>query len=120
MDIIFIREFRCDAWVGVYDWEQLRAQPLEIDIEIAMQSEAAGTSDKLKDTIDYGRVVEVVRATLAREKFKLLEALAERVCAILIRDLGAPQVKFSVAKINHMAGVKRMGVCITRTAAAVH
>jgi dihydroneopterin aldolase len=41
MDTIFIREFRVDAWVGIYEWEKQRAQTLEMEIEI---SPSAGSS----------------------------------------------------------------------------
>ncbi len=111
---IFIRDFRCDAWIGVYDWEQAGPQTLELSIEYGLPSNTAGQTDKLTDTIDYGRVVEQVRTTLAVEKFKLMEALVERIAHIVMVDLGAPWVRISAAKINHVKGVGRLGVTITR------
>jgi 7,8-dihydroneopterin aldolase/epimerase/oxygenase len=113
LDHIFIREFRCEAWIGVYEWEQLRAQVLEFDIEVGLPGVTAAQSDKLVDTIDYGEVVRQVQQTLSQEKFQLLEALAEQVAALVL-SLGAPWVRVNVAKINHIAGVKRMGVAIRR------
>ena len=35
MDTIFIREFRVDAWVGIYDWEKAIRQPVILDLELA-------------------------------------------------------------------------------------
>jgi 7,8-dihydroneopterin aldolase/epimerase/oxygenase len=114
MNQIFIREMRADAWVGVYDWEQLRPQTLEFDIDFGVATEKAGASDKLKDTIDYGAVVNRVRAELKDRRFKLLEALAEDLAQILLSEFGAPWVRISVAKLNHVRGVKKLGVVITR------
>jgi len=114
MNQIFIREMRADAWVGVYDWEQLRPQTLEFDIEFGVAHERAGASDKLKDTIDYGAVVNRVRAELKDRRFKLLEALAEDLAQILLTEFGAPWVRISVAKLYHVRGVKMLGVVITR------
>ena len=115
MDIIFIREFRVDAWIGVYEWEQQRPQTLEFDIDIGLDTHRAGASDLIRDTIDYGKVVERVKADLADAKFKLLEALAEHVTQVLFHDFNAQWVKISVAKISHMRGVKKIGVTIARS-----
>ena len=109
-----VREMRADAWVGVYDWEQLRPQTLEFDLEFGVRTEKAGSSDKLKDTIDYGAGVERVRLELKDKRFKLLEALAEDLATILLNEFGAPWVRISVAKLNHVRGVKKLGVVITR------
>ena len=57
MDTIFIREFRVDAWVGVYDWEKQRPQSLEVDIEIGLPAMARRT-ENINDTVNYGEVVE--------------------------------------------------------------
>jgi 7,8-dihydroneopterin aldolase/epimerase/oxygenase len=115
MDLIFIREFRADAWIGVYEWEQQRPQTLEFDIDIGLDAHAAGASDSIRDTIDYGKVIERVRADLAESKFKLLEALAEHVVSVLFKDFNAQWVKISVAKIGHVRGVKKVGVIIARS-----
>jgi dihydroneopterin aldolase len=115
MDIIFIREFRADAWIGVYEWEQQQPQALEFDIDIGLDTHKAGASDSIRDTIDYGKVVERVRADLQTSKFKLLEALAEHIVHVLFHDFNAQWVKISVAKIGHMRGVRKLGVTIARS-----
>jgi 7,8-dihydroneopterin aldolase/epimerase/oxygenase len=116
MDFIFIREFRCEARVGVYDWEQLRPQPLEFDIEVGLPTTVAGHSDRLDDTIDYGSVVNLVRERLADRRFQLLEALAEHIAERILSGFGAPWTRVSIAKIHHVTGVKRMGVSLLRQA----
>jgi len=113
MDIVFIREFRVDAWVGVYDWEKQRAQPLEVDIELGLPDMARRT-ENIHDTVNYGEVVERVRKELAEHKFRLLEALAEHVCGVILAEFHADSVKFSVAKIGHMRGVRKLGVTLER------
>lgn len=115
MDLIFIRECRADAWIGVYEWEQQQPQTLEFDIDIGLDTHTAGASDSIRDTIDYGKVVERLRADLKDARFKLLEALAEHICQVLIRDFSAQWVKVSVAKIGHMRGVRKVGVTIARS-----
>lgn len=114
MDTIFIREFRVDAWVGIYEWEKQRAQTLEMEIEIGIPASDAGHSDNIHDTVHYGEVVERIVAELADRRFKLLEALAEHVCGIVTRDFRAPWVRLSVSKLGHIRNVRKVGVTLER------
>lgn len=118
MDTIFIREFRVDAWVGIYDWEKLRPQTLELEVEIGIPEAGAGTSDDIADTVHYGHVVERFAAELAERRFGLLEALAEHLAGIVTREFRAPWVRLSVAKLGHIRNVRKVGVTIERTRAA--
>ena len=102
MDTIFIREFRVDAWVGIYEWEKQRAQTLEMEIEIGIPGNEVGRTDNIHDTVHYGEVVERIASDLAERKFKLLEALAEHVCGVITTDFKAPWVRLSVAKLGHI------------------
>ena len=114
MDTIFIRELRADAWSGIYEWEKLSPQTLDFNLEIGLDTHVAGGSDNIRDTVDYGKVVERIRSDLKDQHFKLLEALAEHVSQVVLHDFKAQWVKISVAKINHMRGVKMVGVTIAR------
>lgn len=114
MDTIFIREMRAEAWIGIYEWEKLKPQTLDFDLEIGLDTHQAGTSDNIRDTVDYGKVVERIRADLKDQHFKLLEALAEHVAQVVLHDFHAEWIRISVAKIAHMRGVKMVGVTILR------
>jgi len=114
MDTIFIREFRVDAWVGIYEWEKQRAQTLEMEIEIGIPGNGVGRTDNIGDTVHYGEVVERVVKDLSEKKFKLLEALAEHVCDTITGDFRAPWVRVSVAKLGHIRNVRKVGVTLER------
>lgn len=114
MDTIFIREFRVDAWVGIYEWEKQRAQTLELELEIGIPGNEVGRTDNIHDTVNYGEVVERVARELSERKFRLLEALAEHVCGVIIGDYKAPWVRLSVAKLGHIRNVRKVGVTLER------
>lgn len=114
MDVIFIEEFRIDTLVGVYEWERKVPQTIQFDIQIGIPSPDAAQSDELDDTIDYGEVVARIRDSLAVNHFLLLERLVEHVADIIISEFGAPWCRVSVAKLNLIRGVARLGVCIER------
>ena len=114
MDTIFIRELRAEAWIGIYEWEKLKPQTLDFNLDIGVDTHQAGASDNIGDTVDYGKVVERIRADLKDQHFHLLEALAEHIASVVLHDFKAHWIKVSVAKIGHMRGVKLVGVTITR------
>jgi 7,8-dihydroneopterin aldolase/epimerase/oxygenase len=85
-----------------------------MEIEIGIPGPEAGRSDNIQDTVHYGEVVERIVRELAERRFKLLEALAEHVCAIVTGEFGAPWVRLSVAKLGHIRNVRKVGVTLER------
>ncbi|GHU37531.1 7,8-dihydroneopterin aldolase [Betaproteobacteria bacterium] len=115
MDIIFIDEFRIATLIGIYPREQSVPQTLEISLQIGTSTIRAGSSDDIRDTIDYAAVVERLRADLEQRHFHLLEKLAEHVASVVLDDFGAVWTRVSVAKPGVMRGVRRAGVVIERS-----
>ena len=113
MDIIFISDLRLDILIGVYDWEKQVPQKVQLDLEIGLPGRKAG-SDRLGDTIDYAAVVSRIEGTLSESRFGLLEALAEHIAGIVIKEFGSPWVKVSVTKLAPLKNVKRLGATIER------
>ena len=100
--------------MGTYDWEKQRPQTLEMDIEIGIPGNEVGRTDNIHDTVHYGEVVSRITAELAERRFKLLEALAEHICAIITGEFRAPWVRLSVAKLGHIPRVRKVGVTLER------
>jgi dihydroneopterin aldolase len=116
MDTIFLSEIKVETKLGVPKWERMTPQTIVLDIEIAMPHSRACETDAIEDTIDYGAVVARIRQTLAENSFKLVEALAEHVCQLILSEFGAPWVKIKVAKLGVLPGVKALGVITERKA----
>jgi dihydroneopterin aldolase len=84
VDEIQLRGLRVTGTHGVLPEEQVRAQPFEVDVDLSADLASAGSSDSLDDTVDYGAVVSSVAEVVGSERFALLEALAERLCAVVL------------------------------------
>ena len=115
MDIIFLREVRLDARIGIYKREKTITQTVELDLEIALPDDRVFESGKVADTIDYAVVIERVRAVLLEQHYGLVENLAEHVAQILIGEFHAPWVRVSIAKIGAQPNARRVGVAIERS-----
>lgn len=115
MDTIFLSEVKVQTKLGVPAWERMVAQTIILDIEIGYDLTNACKSDAIADTIDYGAVVGRIRETLNEHSFKLVEALAEHVCQLILSEFGALSVKVKVAKPAILLGLKALGVIIERS-----
>jgi len=103
MDIIFLREIRLDARIGIYKREKSITQAVELDLDMALPDDRVFKSGRVADTIDYAVVVERIRAVLA-----------EHVARIILDEFHAPWVRVSIAKIGAQPNARRVGVVIER------
>lgn len=116
MDCLFLRDFRLDLIIGIYEWERQVPQPVRLDLEIGLPQRGAGMSDDVADTIDYGAVAKRVKEVLvhAPQPISLVETVAEKVAAIVRDEFGAPWVRVSVTKFAIVPGVRELGITIER------
>ena len=114
MDTIFISDLKVKTKLGVPTWERMVAQTIILDIEIGYDLSAAGKSDAITDTINYGAVVARIRDTLTEHSFQLVEAIAVHICQLILSEFKAESVKVKVAKPGILAGLKALGVVIER------
>jgi dihydroneopterin aldolase len=100
-DRIELRGLRVAGRVGVLDLERAQDQPLEIDVDLIVDLAAAGASDDLADTVDYGAVCARVAATVGERHVDLLEHLTTRVAnAVLGLDARVAAVDVTVRKLR--------------------
>ena len=116
-DRIELRGLTALGVCGVLPEEQERAQPLEVDVDIVADLTAAGASDDLDDTVDYGAVCELVERVVTTERFHLVERLAGRIAELILSDDRVRGVTVTVRKLRPPVAqiVATSGVRITRT-----
>ena len=114
MDAILIRDLRVEALIGIHRRERHVKQTLSIDLDIGVPGTAVFTSDKVADTIDYEQVALRIRELAASGHFRLVETVADRIAALLLKDFGAPWVKVTASKIGILPNAKFVGVSIQR------
>ena len=99
-DTIEIRGLRVVGTHGVLAEEHERAQPFEVDLDVETDLSAAGASDDLGDTLDYGRLVERTAAVIAGEHHQLLERLAQLIADAVLADERVSGVTVTVRKLR--------------------
>lgn len=99
-DLIELRGLRVVGICGVLPEERERAQPLEVDLDVESDLAAAGGADDLALTVDYGAIAAAVEGVVTGERFGLLEALAERIAAVVLAVPGVDAVTVAVRKLR--------------------
>ncbi len=99
-DVIELRGLRAAGICGALPEEQERPQPLEVDLDVETDLRAAGASDDLAQTIDYGALAAEVERVLTTERFVLLEALAARIAQVVLADERVDAVTVAVRKLR--------------------
>lgn len=97
-DRITISGLSVETRIGVTDKERSRPQDVLIDIDIARDLSAAGSSDMLEDTIDYDGLVTEVAALVRASECNLLERLAVKIADQVAAKQGVSGVTVRVGK----------------------
>ncbi len=92
---VFVRGLRIEAHIGVHAHERGRSQPLILEVEIELDNPRV---ERLSDTINYERVVELAVALAAKGHVDLVEEYAERLGLALLEDPKARRVRVRIDK----------------------
>lgn len=82
-DRIRLTDLRFDAIVGILPSEQVRAQPLVLQIELGLDLTEAGSGD-LSASVDYAAVAEQARFIAQHGRWRLIESLGLALCRWLV------------------------------------
>jgi 7,8-dihydroneopterin aldolase/epimerase/oxygenase len=116
MGIIRIEDMEFYAFHGHYREEQIVGSHFLVDVTMETDTDKAGSSDDLKDTINYQKAYLIVKREMETTSH-LLENIATRIINALYGELkGVIKATVRVSKINPVMGGKigRVSVEITR------
>jgi dihydroneopterin aldolase len=85
-DRIELRGLRVRGHHGVFDHERRDGQDFVLDLVVWTDLAAAGASDDLADTVDYGALAEAAAAVVEGPPRQLIEAVAADVAAVVLDD----------------------------------
>lgn len=88
------------GYYGVSPMEREIGQKLEIDVEYHNDFTKACVTDSLEDTVNYERVYAVVMETVEKNRFNLMETLADAVCSEILRNFSVTRVKTTIRKLT--------------------
>jgi dihydroneopterin aldolase len=116
MGLIRIEDMEFYAFHGHYREEQIVGNHFMVDVAIETDTDQAGKSDELRDTLNYQKAYLVVKREM-ETKSKLLEHIATRILNSLYNELtGIRKATVKVSKLNPVMGgrIGRVSVELTR------
>jgi dihydroneopterin aldolase len=117
-DQIFLRRMEFEGRHGVTEEERAEPQTIELDVELRLDLRAAGHSDDLAQTVDYGDVFEICRAQVEQHTYHLLEGVAEAIATDILGrfpDVGSVVVRAMKPGVPLDGVVELAGVGIERS-----
>jgi len=97
-DKIIINELVIPCIIGVFEHERKEKQNVILTIELAIDTQKAGKTDNLEDTVSYSDIAHEITEMVSNSQFKLLEKFADEVAIICLKDKRIKQVKVHVEK----------------------
>jgi dihydroneopterin aldolase len=98
-DEVFLEGLRFYAYHGVNPEERVQGQRFIVDVRIAADLREAGRTDDLTKTVNYSLVYRRIREIVEGSPRALIEAVAEEIAAMVLRDFAsADSVTVTVRK----------------------
>ena len=111
---VFVRDLELNANIGVYHREKGREQPVRINVDLTVEESDGALEDKLANVVDYGEVVDGIKAILAGGHMNLVETLAESIAEFCLADPRVRVARVRVEKLQVIAEARSVGVEIER------
>tara|TARA_B100001121_G_scaffold121345_1_gene106421 strand:+ start:932 stop:1291 length:360 start_codon:yes stop_codon:yes gene_type:complete len=98
LDKINILNLRLAGKHGVYDFEKKKEGVFELDIFLYLNLRSALLSDNLKDSVDYSKVVKLVKKIFFENDCNLIEYLASKICEGILEKYPIQKVVVKIRK----------------------
>src|SRR3989344_1706973 len=114
MDYLHIDNLLFRAKHGVSTKERRVEQEFAVSVRLGVDVSKAGKTDKLKDTVDYQEVKNIIATVLEGSSRYLVEKLAEEIAGRVLKDGRIKVIEITIRKLEVWDnGVP--GVTIVRT-----
>ena len=111
---IFVRDLVLLAEIGVYRREQGTKQRVRINLDLMVDDPPGPPTDRLRDVVNYAKVVDAVRALVERDRVNLVETLAQQIAEACLVDPRVDRVRVQVEKLDAVTQAGSVGVEIER------
>ncbi len=114
VDRISLQSLECYGYHGVFPEENKLGQRFVVDLDLDIDLARAGKEDDLFATVNYAEIAERVKYIVEGPPFKLVEAVAETIADMLLREYPLVQeAHVRVIKPNPPVPIHFAGVIIT-------
>ncbi|MDP3920282.1 MAG: dihydroneopterin aldolase [Candidatus Omnitrophota bacterium] len=116
MDKIFLHQLEAKCIIGIFGWERKKRQRVLVDLEFPANVKKAAKSDHIRDAVDYKKIAKRTLGFVSESRFHLIETLAEKLAAVLLKEFRLKQVFVRVSKPGAVRHSKNVGIEVLRKA----
>lgn len=113
-DRILVRKLEVRCIIGTYPHERNKMQSVFFDIELPCDASRPALKDDLLKALDYDKLTRRVREFAGHTRFMLIETLAERTAALLLKEFKLNWVALTVWKPGALKDCRNLGISIIR------
>lgn len=114
LDTLYINDLIIPCIIGVFENERREKQQVIINIALSVDTRKAGTSDDIKNTVNYHDISIKIIELVEKSKFYLLEKLAQEIANVCLKNKLVKQVTVRVEKPKAVKLAKSSAIEIIR------
>ena len=114
MDKLFIRQLRVSAFIGLLPSELKHRQTILVDVEVSVDAEKVAETDDIEQALDYAQMRELICQFIEKNRFKLVETLADKLAGFLIDTYHLKWLRLAITKPAVFADAEGAGVVVER------
>lgn len=114
IDHIFIVDLRARCIIGINADERREKQDVVINLDIGTDIRKAARTDSFHDALDYRALKKKILHFTEKSNYNLVEALAEAIAKLCLKEPKAVLVKVKVEKTSALRFARSVGIEITR------
>lgn len=114
MDFVFLEGLSIKGRHGVQERERQVEQEFLLDIKASFDASKSAKTDKLADTIDYGRFRDIAHEVISNNSFYLIEKIVSLIAQKILEDAKITSVEVTIRK-PAVYGDCVPGISITRS-----
>lgn len=107
-----LKGLEVDCIIGDLPEERVKAQRLEIDIVLEIDS-VANATDSLGDTVDYAALSSKIRAALVEARCRMIERAAQIALDVCMACERVSSATVEVTKKGAVAGLRSAAACVS-------
>jgi FolB domain-containing protein len=115
MDQVFITNLEARGILGINTWEREKPQTILINLTLFTDLRKIGESDDIRDGINYRTIAKLVLAHTETAGRFTVEALAEDLARLCLKEPGVQKVRVRVEKPGAVRFSGSVGVEIERS-----
>lgn len=96
--VIKIKNLKVMATIGVYDFEQVKRQPLFITLKLNYNAEKACAADDISKAVDYSMLEKSVLEFAENSHFALIETLCDKILELVLQHPLVFKAEVRIAK----------------------